>query len=310
VSNAIDIVNLCIQHFGTPLYVRHEIVHNTHIVNDFKSKGVIFVEETEDVPEGAIVILSAHGVAPSVYEDAKQRQLIAIDATCPLVTKVHMEALKFSRQGMQTVLIGHRGHQELIGTSGYVDPTFLHIIETENDIDQLNLDPSQPIGYLTQTTLSISDTQKLIDKLKEKYPSLQNPPKGDICYATTNRQNAVLELAQKCDVVIICGSSNSSNSNRLRERAEEQGIPSYIIDHVDELDMTILKGARRVGISSGASVPFFIVEQLVKRIQTAFPHATVHRDESIESGISFPLPRILRDEKLLQDAKDHLSRVA
>ena len=292
VASAIEVVNRALEKYGTPLYVRHHIVHNTAVIDDFKSKGVVFIETLSEVPEGARVIFSAHGVAPSIYEEAKKRQLIYVDATCPLVTKVHREATKFSAQGVQTILIGHRGHQELLGTSGYVTPELLHVVETDADIDALTLDTERPIGYLTQTTLSVTDTAKLVAKLKEKYPQIMGPPRSDICFATQNRQDAVSQLAQICQVMIICGSPHSSNSNRLKETAEAFGLKSYLIDSVSEYQRDWLSGIQQVGISSGASVPNNLVQELVNRIKADYPDAQVHQEESVEKDIRFAVPKV------------------
>jgi len=292
VAFAIDIVEQALQKYGSPLYVYHEIVHNTYVVNGFRSKGVVFVEDIADVPSGARIIFSAHGIPPSVLEKAKERKLKFVDATCPLVTKVHNEAVKFSEHEYETVLIGHLGHQELIGTAGYVDPVLLHIVETEENIDHLQVDPQKKVAYITQTTLSVDDTTAMIEKLKRKFPNLIGPPRSDLCYATQNRQDAVKDLAKICDVIIICGSPNSSNSNRLRETGEKAGASSYIIDNADELDFSILEGKKKVGISSGASVPRVIVDELVARLQGHFPGAIVHAFENPEKNIVFALPRI------------------
>ncbi len=292
VSSAIEVVNRALEKYGPPLYVRHHIVHNTSVIADFEKKGVVFIEALAEVPDGGRVIFSAHGVAPEVYEEAKSRNLIYVDATCPLVTKVHREAIGFSKKNIQTVLIGHRGHQELIGTSGYVQNDLLHIVEDEADIEALNLDPNQPIGYLTQTTLSVSETSKLIQLLKLKYPGIVAPPKEDICFATQNRQDAVIELSKQCDGVIICGSPHSSNSNRLKETAQAQGIKSWIIDTENELDLAWLDGLKAVGISSGASVPRYIVDAVVQKIKTKYPNAVTHQAESVEKNISFAVPKV------------------
>lgn len=292
VSFAIDIVDQALEKYGSPLYVYHEIVHNTYVVENFRKKGVIFVEDVNDVPEGTRIIFSAHGVPPSVIEKAKERNLQFVDATCPLVTKVHNEALKFSEKKYETVLIGHRGHQELIGTSGYVAPELLHVVEDEDEIDKLEIDSNQEVAIITQTTLSVDDTESMINKLKNKYPKLVAPPRSDLCYATQNRQDAVKELAQVCDLIIICGSPNSSNSNRLRETGEKAGSESYIIDTADELDMSILEGKAKVGISSGASVPRVIVDELVKKICNVYPSAVVHELDNPEKNIVFALPKI------------------
>ena len=292
VSSAVEAVNRALAKYGAPLYVRHHIVHNTSVIADFEKKGVVFIEALSDVPEGGRVIFSAHGISPQVYEEAKARELVYIDATCPLVTKVHREAITFSQKEIQTVLIGHRGHQELIGTSGYVRPDLLHVVETEEDIEALKLDRARPVGYLTQTTLSVTETAKLIAKLKEIYPHSVGPPKEDICFATQNRQDAVMTLTQTCDVVIICGSPQSSNSNRLKETALGQGIESYIIDMPEELQFAWLDGKKRVGISSGASVPRHIVDALVAKIKMIDPNAPVFESESVEKGISFAIPKV------------------
>ena len=292
VDFAIDIVEQTLEKYGAPLYVYHEIVHNTYVVNSFKKQGVVFVEDINEVPMGKRVIFSAHGVPPSVVESAKRRHLIHVDATCPLVIKVHNEAVKFSKLQYETVLIGHRGHQELIGTTGYVDPKLLHVIEDESDIDALKIDPQKEAAYITQTTLSVDDTKAMIEKLKKKFPRLVAPPRSDLCYATQNRQDAVKELAAVCDVVIICGSPKSSNSNRLRETGEKAGTPSYIIDNADELRWEILEGKKRVGISSGASVPRIIVNELVERIRERFAGSIVHEFENPEKNIVFALPKI------------------
>ncbi|NDC83562.1 4-hydroxy-3-methylbut-2-enyl diphosphate reductase [bacterium] len=292
VASAIEVVNRALAKYGTPLYVRHHIVHNTAVIKDFEDQGVVFIEELSEVPEGGRVIFSAHGVSPTIYEEAKSRQLIYIDATCPLVMKVHREATSFSAKNIQTVLIGHRGHQELVGTSGYVSPDLLHVVETEEDIDRLELDTTIPTGYLTQTTLSVTDTARLIEKLKDKFPGIVGPPKSDICFATQNRQDAVTELANQCDVIIICGSRHSSNSNRLKETAEKTGNPSYLIDSVEEFDPEWIRGKEKVGISSGASVPEYIVQTLVSAITAIYPDTTVYRKDSVEKDIRFTVPKV------------------
>lgn len=292
VSFAIDIVDQALQKYGAPLYVYHEIVHNTYVVNGFRKKGVIFVEDVNEVPEGERIIFSAHGVPPSVIQSARERRLKFVDATCPLVTKVHNEALKFSEKKYETVLIGHKGHQELIGTAGYVDPALLHIVENDEDIDNLDIDLQAEVAFLTQTTLSVDDTTQMIEKLKDKYQNIVAPPRSDLCYATQNRQDAVKDLAKHCDAIIICGSPNSSNSNRLRETGEKNGAVSYIIDSAEELDISLLEGKVKVGISSGASVPRIIVDQLVERIQEKYPDAIVHEFDNPEKNIVFALPQI------------------
>jgi len=296
VASAVDIVDMALEQYGPPLYVYHEIVHNTFVVNDFRKRGVIFVEDIEEVPEGARIIFSAHGIPPEVINKAKRRKLKFLDATCPLVTKVHNEAVKFSNRDYETVLVGHKGHQELIGTSGYVNPQLLHIIEDEEDVDELDIDPQKQVAYLTQTTLSVDETKGIIAKLKKKFPKLIAPPRSDICYATQNRQDAVKELAKFCDIIIICGSPNSSNSNRLRETGENEGVPSYIVDFAKEFDLALLEDKRKIGISSGASVPRLIVDELIERIKQLYPNTKIHTFDNPEKNIVFKLPEPKRLE--------------
>ena len=292
VASAVEIVEQALTKYGAPLYVFHEIVHNTFVVSDFKNRGVIFVDDLSEVPKNERVIFSAHGVSPAVIEEAKRKNLKFIDATCPLVTKVHREAVLFSKRGYEIVLIGHKGHQELIGTSGYVAPDLLHVVEDEEDINALDIDPGKTVGYLTQTTLSVTETKGLIQKLKARFPNLIAPPREDICYATQNRQDAVKELAKLCDFIIICGSPNSSNSNRLRETGEKEGVASHIIDSQEELDIELLKGKNKIGISSGASVPRMIVDRLIERIQKYYPETVVNSFPDPEKNIVFLLPAI------------------
>ncbi|OGX05517.1 MAG: 4-hydroxy-3-methylbut-2-enyl diphosphate reductase [Omnitrophica WOR_2 bacterium GWA2_47_8] len=290
VASAVDIVEFALGKYGPPLYVYHEIVHNTFVVNDFRNRGAVFVEDIDDVPEGCRIILSAHGVPPEVIAKAKKRKLKFLDATCPLVTKVHNEAVKFSAEKYATVLIGHKGHQELTGTAGYVNPNLLHIIEKEEDVEHLEIDSSQPVAYLTQTTLSVDETKGIIEKLQKKFPKLMAPPRSDICYATQNRQDAVKELAEICDIIIVCGSPNSSNSNRLRETGANAGVPSYIIDKAQEFDFSLLNSGMKVGISSGASVPTKIVDELINEIKNRHSNVHVHTFPNPEKNIVFKLP--------------------
>ncbi len=289
VASAIDIVELALETYGTPLYVYHDIVHNTSVVKDMKSRGVIFVENLKDVPQGSRIIFSAHGIPPGLIDEAQTRQLKYIDATCPLVTKVHKEAVKFSSQNIDTVLIGHVGHQESIGTSGYVRKDLLHTIENEKDIEALKIDPKKTVAYITQTTLSMDETRGIIEKLKIKFPKLISPSRSDICYATQNRQDAVKELASFCDVIIICGSPHSSNSNRLRETAEQMGVASFIVDTAAQLDFSILKGKHKVGLSSGASVPRYLVDEIIDKIKAYDPPSQVHGFTNTEKNIVFPV---------------------
>jgi len=289
VASAIDIVELALKTYGTPLFVYHDIVHNTSVVEDMKSRGVIFVEHLKDVPHGSRIIFSAHGIPPELIDEARARHLKYVDATCPLVTKVHKEAVKFSNQKVDTILIGHVGHQELIGTSGYVHPDLIHIIEDENDVDALRIDPKKTVAYITQTTLSVDETKGIIEKLKSKFPKLIGPSRSDICYATQNRQDAVKELAGYCDIIIICGSPHSSNSNRLRETGEQMGVPSYIIDTAGELDCSILNGKQKVGLSSGASVPRYLVDEIIDKIKAFASNSIVHEFNNPEKNIVFPV---------------------
>ena len=295
VVNAIDIVELSIQKFGTPLYVRHAIVHNTSVIKDFESRGVIFVETLNDVPDNQIIVFSAHGTAPDVYEEGKRRNLTIVDATCPLVTKVHRQARRYSERGVHIVLIGHRGHQELIGTSGYINSELLHVIEDENDIQELSIPHDVEVGVLTQTTLSVDDTSKLINILQQKYPKLVTGGKEDICYATQNRQDAVKTLSKNCELIIVIGSANSSNSNRLVETAKEMGLDSFIVDLPEDIDYSILEKYKIVGATSGASVPSYLIDRLVKSVKKRYPNVDVYQEDTIEKDILFPLPKEVAD---------------
>ena len=292
VSYAVSIVENALKKYNSPLYVYHEIVHNTFVVSQFKDRGIIFVEDVKDVPKGNRIIFSAHGVPPSSIKEANERNLKIIDATCPLVTKVHKEAVNFSKNKYEVILIGHKEHQEVIGTSGYVDPKYLHKVENEADIEGLDIDIKADAAYITQTTLSVDETKGMIEKLKSKFPSLVGPAKSDLCYATQNRQDAVKELAEFCDIIIICGSPNSSNSNRLRETGENLGIESYIVDCADEFDLSLIETKNKIGISSGASVPRVIVEKLVDLIRDKYSEAVVHMFKNPEENIDFKLPEV------------------
>ncbi len=292
VSYAIEIVEQALIKYGTPLYVYHEIVHNRSIVDDFKKRGVIFVNDLKDVPEKAYVIFSAHGVPPTIIESAKLRNLHYIDATCPLVAKVHNKAAKYSNENIDVVLIGHQKHQELIGTAGYVRPDLLHIIKDSKGVKKIDVSPEKKISYLTQTTLSVDDTKEIIDALRLKFEQLISPPDADICYATQNRQDAVKELAKVSDLVIIVGSPNSSNSNRLRETALALGTECVMIDTADELDVVLLDNKQKIGISSGASVPQYLVDALVDKIQQHYSKIKVNTFENPEKNIKFKIPEI------------------
>ncbi len=292
VARAIDIVEQALAQYGAPLFVYHEIVHNTAVVNRFKTRGVIFVDSIKDVPAEARIVFSAHGVSPTVVAEAAAKKLKTIDATCPLVTKVHDEAVRFSNEGLDVILIGHNGHEEVVGTAGYVAPERLHIVQNAADIERLAIPPHKKVAFITQTTLSIDDTRELILKLRARFPRLTGPVKEDICYATQNRQDAVQELARICDMIIICGSPNSSNSNRLREKGEQLGIQSIIIDNSDELKPQLLTDKKTVGISSGASVPTHLVDDIVRKIQLHFPDTIIKTFDNPEKNIIFPRPII------------------
>jgi 4-hydroxy-3-methylbut-2-en-1-yl diphosphate reductase len=292
VASAIEVVDRAVKKYGTPLYVRHHIVHNTTVISDFEKRGVLFIEELDDVPSDNVVIFSAHGTAPQEFEKARNRNLTIVDATCPLVTKVHHEAVRYTKKDMQTVLVGHRGHQELIGTSGYVDPENLFIVEEASDVGKLELDTSRPHGFLTQTTLSVGDAHEIIQLLRKRFPDIQGPSKADICYATTNRQNSVVDLTKICDLIIVCGSPTSSNSNRLKECAENEGVEAYIIDTSDELDLNWLCNKVKLGITSGASVPKKVVDDVVLKITQALGDIPLFQDETIEKTIKFPIPSV------------------
>ena len=261
-------------------------------MDGFRKRGVAFVDSIDEVPNGARVIFSAHGVAPEVIAQAARKSLQAIDATCPLVNKVHQEAMRLSRDGAEVVLIGHKGHEEVVGTAGYVKPDLLHIVQTAADIDKLKIPVDKKVGFITQTTLSVDETREIIVRLRAKFQRLIGPSQDDICYATQNRQDAVKELAVLCDIIVICGSRNSSNSNRLREKAEQLGRPSFIIDNAAELDLNWLKNKDKIGISSGASVPREIVDTVVRKIKDHFSSVEIHQFDNPEKTIVFPIPEL------------------
>jgi 4-hydroxy-3-methylbut-2-enyl diphosphate reductase len=262
VDRAVETVERALERYGPPVYVRKEIVHNKHVVQQLEDRGAIFVDQETEVPEGELVVFSAHGVAPSVHENAALRRLRTIDATCPLVTKVHVEARKFAAQGYTIVLIGHEGHEEVEGTTGEA-PESIVLVQTESEVADLEVEDPDRVAYITQTTLSVDETTSIIDRLRERFPNMVGPKTDDICYATTNRQLAVKELARECDLVLVIGSENSSNSNRLVEVAREHGAASHLIDNSLQVDESWLDGVETVGITSGASAPEELVEQLV-----------------------------------------------
>ncbi len=289
VERAISIVELALEKFGPPIYVRHEIVHNRHVVNRLTAKGVVFVEETDEVPDGSIIIFSAHGVSEAVEKHAKERGLTVIDATCPLVSKVHTEGQRYARTGYEIIMVGHEGHPEIEGTLGRV-PAPVQLISTVEGVAKLQVKNPDKLAYITQTTLSVDDTKAVIDALKAKFPNIVGPTIRDICYATQNRQGAVRELAKHVDVVLVLGSPNSSNSSRLRERAEEQGIPAYLIEDASQLDPNWIKDKNVVGITAGASAPEDLIEGLIERIKEIAPVEEVAVHPGVEENVHFRLP--------------------
>lgn len=297
VDRAIEIVKRALDILGAPIYVRHEVVHNRTVVEDLRARGAVFVDEVADVPDNSTVIFSAHGVSQTVREQAKQRGLRVFDATCPLVTKVHMEVARCSRLGHECILIGHAGHPEVEGTLGQYDNPVggIYLIESEADVAQLQINNPEQLAYVTQTTLSVDDTLKIIEALKQRFPKIQAPKKDDICYATQNRQDAVKDLAEKCDVVLVVGSANSSNSNRLKEVAERLGRDAYLIDSAADIQASWLQGKNIVGVTAGASAPEVLVQQVIARLQI-LGNGSVQELSGREENVTFALPRELREE--------------
>jgi 4-hydroxy-3-methylbut-2-enyl diphosphate reductase len=293
VIRAIEIVERLLELHGPPIYVRHEIVHNPHVVNKLRGKGAIFVDELSEIPAGATTVFSAHGVPHSVEEEAKKRGLPVYDATCPLVTKVHIHGRKFAKTGRTIVLIGHAGHAEVLGTMGQIDAP-VHLVSTPKDVEALLLDKATPIAYITQTTLSVDDTREVIRALFEHFTDVVGPDVSDICYATQNRQNAVQQLAQQSDVVLVVGARNSSNSSRLREIGEECGVPSYLVNDAEEIDPAWLDGAVKVGVTAGASAPEELVDAVIERL-AELRQVTVSELDGIEENVAFSLPSALRN---------------
>jgi len=292
VERAIEIVERALELHGAPIYVRHEIVHNKFVVDSLRAKGAVFVEELDEVPTGSIVIFSAHGVSRSIQAEADRRRLKVFDATCPLVTKVHIEVMKMLRDGYQIVMIGHRGHPEAEGTMGQ-SAAGMHLVETLEDVAALDVDPAAKLAYVTQTTLSVDDAKAMVAALKQRFPQIRGPKKDDICYATQNRQDAVKFMAPQCDVVIVVGSPNSSNSTRLREVAEHMGARAYMVDNAEELRAEWIAGQRRVGVTAGASAPEVLVNDLVARLK-ALGAESVRPLKGIEETVVFSLPRELK----------------
>ncbi len=292
VNMAIESLDLAIRAFGTPIYVYHEIVHNKYVVDTFRAKGAVFVENLDDVPVGSHLLFSAHGVSPEIRRYARERKLFAIDATCPLVTKVHLEAIRFAKGGYTIVLIGHEGHDEVIGTMGEA-PEAIILVETVDDVDRLQVSDEKRLAYLTQTTLSVDDANRIIRRLKERFPHIEGPPKEDICYATQNRQEAVRLLAKEADLVLVLGSQNSSNSQRLRELAEETGCRSFLIDGPDDIDPAWFDQVETVLVTAGASAPESVVQQCLDYLRERFD-AAVELRSIREEEVHFALPRELR----------------
>lgn len=297
VDRAIDIVEHALESFGAPIYVRHEVVHNKHVVEDLRNKGAVFTDELDEIPDHSTVIFSAHGVSQSVRQESKARNFKVFDATCPLVTKVHFEVVRYSRQGVEVILIGHKNHPEVEGTMGQYDNPEggIYLVENIDDVKNLQVKNPDSLGFVTQTTLSVDDTLAIIDALKERYPSIKGPRREDICYATQNRQDAVKRLAEQSDLVLVVGSKSSSNSNRLRELAERLGCPSYLVDNADEIDYQWIKDKQIIGVTAGASAPEILVENVVKRLKE---WGATMSEELIgqEETIVFALPREMRDQ--------------
>ena len=292
VNMAIESLDLAIQAFGTPVYVYHEIVHNKYVVETFKAKGAVFVNDLSKVPSNSHLLFSAHGVSPEVRQTARERQLIAIDATCPLVTKVHLEAIRFAKQGFMIVLIGHQGHDEVIGTMGEA-PEAILLVESPEDVDQLTIADNAKLAYLTQTTLSVDDANRIIERLKVRFPQIVGPPKEDICYATQNRQEAVETLSSEVDVVLVLGSQNSSNSQRLKELAIENNVKAHLIDGPEDIDGNWFKSTDTVLVTAGASAPELVVERCIDYLRERFD-ATLQPRSIRNEEVHFPLPRELR----------------
>ena len=296
VDRAIAIVNEALTRFEPPIYVRHEVVHNKFVVSDLANRGAVFVEELHEVPDGSIVIFSAHGVSKAVEDEAQRRDLTVFDATCPLVTKVHIEVAKFAQDGMDAVLIGHAGHPEVEGTMGRFNRRHggeIHLVENETDVEALTVQNAEHLAFVTQTTLSMDDTARVIDALREKFPSIQGPRKDDICYATQNRQDAVKDLAGRCEVVLVVGSPNSSNSNRLRELAERMDCRAYLIDNATEMDRRWFDGIQSVGVTAGASAPEVLIQEVLQQLQD-WGGDLPSELSGIEENVTFSLPKALR----------------
>jgi 4-hydroxy-3-methylbut-2-enyl diphosphate reductase len=292
VERAIAIVERALEKFGAPIYVRHEVVHNRYVVDDLKAKGAVFVEELDEVPAGATVIFSAHGVSRAVRAEADRRGLRVFDATCPLVTKVHLEVARMCEQDREVVMIGHKGHPEVEGTMGQATCA-MHLVESLADVESLQVTKPEQLAYVTQTTLSMDDAAGIVGALQQRFPGIVGPRKDDICFATQNRQDAVKGLAEQVGLVLVVGSRNSSNSNRLREVAEHLSVPAYLIDDASQIDPDWLVGVERIGVTAGASAPEILVRQVVERLATAGARVTTLA--GVEENVSFPLPKVFTD---------------
>ena len=293
VDRAIEIVERALARFGAPIYVRHKIVHNAYVVDDLRAKGAIFIEDLNEVPPGSTLVFSAHGVPKAVREDAQARGLNVFDATCPLVTKVHVEVAKMRRDGREIVMIGHQGHPEVEGTMGQAEDGML-LVENVADVDNLQVRDPQKLAYVTQTTLSVDDTADIIAALKARFPAIAEPKKGDICYATTNRQEAVKFMAPQVDAVIVVGSPNSSNSNRLREVAKKKGVPAWMVDRAEDIDPAWIAGRRRIGVTAGAAAPEVLVNAVITRLKE-LGAGSVRTLEGAQEHVVFPMPRGLSE---------------
>lgn len=297
VDRAIEIVERALEQFGAPIFVRHEIVHNRYIVEGLKAMGAVFIEELGEVPDGATLIFSAHGVSRAIQEEAAARGLTIFDATCPLVTKVHMEVARHARQGREVILIGHAGHPEVEGTMGHYDTRFggqIHLVESVEDVAHLAVRDPANLAYSTQTTLSLDETRAIVEVLRARFPLIQGPRKDDICYATQNRQDAVKRLAAECDLLLVVGSKTSSNSNRLREIGEQLGVPSFLIDGPEDIQPLWLEGKKRIGLTAGASAPEVLVQRVIAHLRASCAAELAHEEEGVREDVVFPLPRELR----------------
>ena len=294
VDRAIDIVEHALSKFGAPIYVRHEIVHNTHVVNDLRSRGAIFIEDLNDVPPGATLVFSAHGVPKAVEHEAERRGFRVFDATCPLVTKVHVEVAKLHREGYEFIMIGHKGHPEVEGTMGQLSEG-IHLVEDVDDVAKVQPSQSERLAVVTQTTLSVDDAAEIMAAVQKRFPQIRPPKQQDICYATQNRQDAVKLLSPQVDIVIVVGSPSSSNSNRLRDVSHKYGTPSYMVDHADELQAAWFEGKQRIGLTAGASAPDILVQQVITRLRT-LGAVSVRTLDGIQETIKFPLPKGLKHD--------------